>query len=296
MTLGTLGTKSLGTKSLDYQPFWELTSRTGFGWGVLGSGPKALPEALIIRRSTINAWGPQCMNLHHWDARSVPSTRKSLSIVSIIVMMVPEAGPKESLHYYWYKYSKTPPYRSVTRLDSNGIPRVWGRVTGIVYRPGFVAMHGLNNLGHYLQSGNQAHPKVFLNQVDWLEAHAVIRGDGAVVWPHDFDHQESAVRLKAPWLSANAQGLVISALVRGWRITRRPRLLELLERSSCVFQLNCECNGVRVQAEEHIVYTEVPGLPAPGIMDGLSILCSVYMTFMRRLATHRSPSCLNRAW
>jgi hypothetical protein len=62
-------------------------------------------------------------------------------------------------------------------------------------------MYGLNNLGHYLQSGDQAHLKVFLNQVDWLEAHAVIRGDGAVVWPHDFDHQESAVRLKAPWLS-----------------------------------------------------------------------------------------------
>jgi hypothetical protein len=184
------------------------------------------------------------------------------------VMMVPEAGPKESLHYYWYKYSKTPPYRSVTRLDSNGIPRVWGRVTGIVYRPAFIAMYGLNNLGHYLQSGDQAHLKVFLNQIDWLEARAVIRGDGAVVWPHDFDHQESAVRLKAPWLSANAQGLVISALVRGWRITRRPRLPELLERSSWVFQLNCECNGVRVQAEEHIVYTEVPGLPAPGIMDG----------------------------
>ncbi len=71
------------TKSLDYQPFWELTSRTGFGWGVLGSGPKALPEALIIRRSTINAWGPRCKNLRHWDARSVLSTRKSLSIVSI---------------------------------------------------------------------------------------------------------------------------------------------------------------------------------------------------------------------
>ena len=74
---------SLGTKSLDYQPFWDLTSHTGFGWGVLGSGPKALPEALIFRRSTINAWGPQCINLHHGDASSVPSTRKSLSIVSI---------------------------------------------------------------------------------------------------------------------------------------------------------------------------------------------------------------------
>jgi len=35
--------------------------------------------------------------------------------------------------------------RSVARLDSNGIPRVWGRVTGIVHRPGFVAMYELNN-------------------------------------------------------------------------------------------------------------------------------------------------------
>jgi len=34
-------------------------------------------------------------------------------------------------------------------------------------------MYGLNNLGDYLQSGDQAHLKVFLNQVDWLEAHVV---------------------------------------------------------------------------------------------------------------------------
>ena len=92
-------------------------------------------------------------------------------------------------------------------------------------------MYGLNNLGDYLQSGDQANLKVFLSQVDWLGAQAVIREDGVVVWPHDFHHQESAVRLKAPWLSANAQRFVISALVRGWRITRRPRLLELLERT-----------------------------------------------------------------
>ena len=58
-------------------------------------------------------------------------------------------------------------------------------------------MYGLNNLGDYLQSGDQANLKVFLYQVDWLGAHAVIREDGVVVWPHDFHHQESAVRLKA---------------------------------------------------------------------------------------------------
>jgi hypothetical protein len=184
------------------------------------------------------------------------------------LMTVPEAGPKDSLHYYLYKYSKTPPYRSVMRLDSSGIARVHGSITGVVYRPAFVAMYGLNNLGHYLRSGNQAHLNVFLNQVNWLEQHAVIRTDGAVVWPHDFDLQEGPILLRAPWVSANVQGHVISALVRAWRITRRPRLLELLKSSARVFELDCASNGVRVQAEGHVVYTEVPGLSAPGIMDG----------------------------
>ena len=184
------------------------------------------------------------------------------------VMAAPEAGPKESLHPYLYKYAKTPPYRSVMRLDSNGIARVWGRETGIVYRPAFVAMHGCSHLSEYLLSGGREHLDIFLNQVEWLEKHAVLRADGAVVWPHDFDMQEGPVRLRAPWVSSYAQGHVISALVRGWRITRRPRLLELLQGSARVFELDCEHNGVRVEAEGHVVYTEVPGLPAPGIMDG----------------------------
>ena len=184
------------------------------------------------------------------------------------LMAVGEAGPKESLHYYLYKYSKTPPHRSVLRLDSNGIAKVWNRVTGVVYRPAFVAMYGMGNLGHYLRSGNQAQLNIFLNQVNWLEQNAVIRADGAVVWPHDFDLREGPIQLRAPWVSANVQGCVISALVRGWRITRRPHLLELLKGSTRVFELDCESGGVRVQAEGHVVYTEVPGLPAPGIMDG----------------------------
>src|SRR5437762_2144152 len=123
------------------------------------------------------------------------------------LMPVPGAGPKESLYPYLYKDNKRPPYRSVMRLDSNGIARVWYRVTGVVYRPAFVAMYGSNNLGHYLRSGNQAYLNIFLNQVNWLEQHAVIRSDGAVVWPHDFDLQEGPILLRAPWVSANVQGV-----------------------------------------------------------------------------------------
>ena len=126
----------------------------------------------------------------------------------------------------------------------------------------------MQNLGHYLRSRDQEHLNIFLNQLNWLEQHAVIREDGAAVWPHNFNLQEGAILLKAPWVSCNTQGLVISALIRGWRITRRPRLLELLSRSSRIFEIECASGGVRVQREGHIVYTETPGLPAPGILDG----------------------------
>ncbi len=184
------------------------------------------------------------------------------------LVTVPEAGPKESLHYYLYQCSIPPTRRSVRRFDPNGIAQEWSRVTGVVYRPAAAAMYGLRSLGQYLRNGNQADLKIFLNQVDWLEQRATVRANGAVVWSQDFDMQEGHILLRAPWVSANVQGFVTSALVRGWRITRRPRLLELLKGSTRLFELDCERGGIRVQAEGQVLYTETPGLGAPGIMDG----------------------------
>jgi hypothetical protein len=182
--------------------------------------------------------------------------------------IVPEAGPKKSLHYYLFKYGNTPRYRPVMRLDSEGVARVSGRVTGVVYRPSFVAMYALSNLNQFLQTSDPTRLDIFLKQVSWLENHAIRREDGAVVWPHDFDLQEGSVFLKAPWISANVQGFVISALVRAFRLTGRAVLSELLMRSTKVFHLDWRENGIRVESEGHVVYTEIPGLPAPGIMDG----------------------------
>ena len=184
------------------------------------------------------------------------------------LMIVPEAGPKTFLHYYLYKYEKTPRHRRVMCLDSDGIPQVWGRTTGLVYRPAFVAMYGLGRLNEYLQTGDQSFLDIFVRQCSWLQDQAVFRNDGAVVWTHDFDLQDGPVLLKAPWVSANVQGFVISALVRYYRIKKVPEILGLLKKSLRVFQLDQEDGGVRVRAEGHIVYTEAPGLPEPGIMDG----------------------------
>jgi hypothetical protein len=192
--------------------------------------------------------------------------------------LVPEAGPKTALHYYVYLDRKNPPARSVLRLDSNGVACVRQRQTSkLLYRPGFIAMYGLGSLHEFLQTGEDAKLKGFLDQVDWLERNAVIRSDGAVVWPHDFDLPDWPTPLKAPWLSANVQGLVISTLVRAWRITDRPALIELLQGSARIFSLDHKASGIRVSLGEYNFYTEMPGGPWPGVLDGfLTSLLGLY--------------------
>jgi hypothetical protein len=192
---------------------------------------------------------------------------------------VPEAGPKDSLHYYLYSEKLS---WSVMSMDTAGIPRARGRLTGEVYKPAYIAWWGLINLGHFLRHKDKASRNAFLNQLDWLESHAVIRADGAVVWPNPFDCLQGATFLKAPWISAYDQGLVISALVRGYRITGRSRLLELLQGASQIFGLDVHEHGVRISVGSHALYTELPGGPVPVILDGfLSSLLGLYDLFVQ---------------
>ena len=179
--------------------------------------------------------------------------------------LVPQAGPKNSLHYYLYSDALT---WEAMRLDSKGIPQTWYRVTGTQYWPAYVAWYGLVNLGHHLRRRDQASLDIFLNQIDWLERQAVIREDGTAVWTMNFDYPVGPTLLRAPWVSAHAQGLVMSALVRGWRITGRLNLLDLLSRSAKLFELDADHDGIRVPVSGHVLYTEVPGGPPPGILDG----------------------------
>jgi hypothetical protein len=87
----------------------------------------------------------------------------------------------------------------------------------------------------------------------------------------NFDYQEDGILLRAPWVSSHAQGFAISAMVRGWRITRRPRVGQLLERSARVFALNVRDGGIRAEFNGNAFYTEVPGGPVPGILDGFLV-------------------------
>jgi hypothetical protein len=172
---------------------------------------------------------------------------------------------KISLLYYFYGDELA---WEAMRMDTNGIPRTWYRQTGPAYWPAYIAWYGLENLGHYERNNDSACLDIFLKQIDWLEGNAVVRSDGAVVWPMLFDYLVGETHLKSPWVSAHAQGFAISALVRGWRVTRRPRLLELLIGSARIFSLSVPEGGIRITMDDHVLYTEVPGGLAPGILDG----------------------------
>lgn len=176
-----------------------------------------------------------------------------------------DAGSRDSLHYYLYSDSLT---WDRMRMDPAGIPKVWYRSTGAIYRPAYVAWWGLVNLGHYLRGKGSRHLDIFVNQIDWLEHQAVVRDDGAVVWYQPFDYLERGIFLKAPWISANAQGMAMSALVRGWRVTKRSSLRKLLGCSARIFDLEVDQGGIRNRVDGGSFYTEVPGGPVPGILDG----------------------------
>lgn len=177
-------------------------------------------------------------------------------------------GSKDSLEYYMYGDRLA---WEAMRMDSEGIPRAWYRQTGTRYWPAYVAWYGLVNLGHYLRRNDRSCLQIFLKQIDWLKTHAVVRSDGAVVWQMNFDYFVGELRLVAPWVSAHAQGFAMSALVRGWRITKNPRLLELLAGSARIFRLGVPENGIRINVRGHVLYTEVPGAQGPGILDGFMI-------------------------
>lgn len=189
--------------------------------------------------------------------------------------IVPGAGPKESLLYYLYSDKLS---WSVMSMDAAGIPRARGRLYGEVYKPSYIAWWGLVNLGHYLLRDDPNGRDVFLRQVDWLEEHVTFESDGSAVWTVPFDNVEGKHLCLAPWTSAYDQGIVISALVRGYRLTKRRTLIDLLERSYRAFEIKVEAGGVRQPLRNgRVVYAEVPGSAAPGILDGfLTSLLGLY--------------------
>jgi len=65
-----------------------------------------------------------------------------------------------------------------------------------------------------------------------------------------------------------AQGLAMSALVRGYRITGRQHLLDLGLAATKVFEKDIEDGGVRSLEQGRVLFEEYPAYPLPRVLDG----------------------------
>ncbi|WP_447986183.1 D-glucuronyl C5-epimerase family protein [Nitrospira sp. Nam74] len=181
------------------------------------------------------------------------------------VEVIEKAGPSDCLHYYLWNPSL---FLDNLDFDQKEVPRKRYRAQGAQYNPLFIAWWGLSNLQQYLKNHDKDYLKKFLIQVAWLKANAVHRVDGAVVWPCYFDWQEGFCKLDSPWISAMYQGVVISTLVRGYRINGDRELLDLCKRAVIVFSQDIEKGGVRTFEGGRALYEEYPAYPLPRVLDG----------------------------
>jgi hypothetical protein len=176
-----------------------------------------------------------------------------------------KAGALDQLGYYLWN-----PFLFLDNLDfdQQEVPRKRYRAQGPQYNPLFIAWWGLSNLRQYLENHDKESLRKFMVQVAWLKANAVHRDDGAVVWPCYFDWQEGLSKLTSPWISAMYQGVVISTLVRGYRINGDEELLDLSKRATIVFSQDIEKGGVRTSEGTGALYEEYPVYPLPRVLDG----------------------------
>lgn len=178
---------------------------------------------------------------------------------------VKAAGPIDSLHYYVWSNTL---FLENMDFDSVGIPRKNYRRQGPQYNPLFIAWWGLHSLERHLREGDKADLEKSLLQVRWLKANAVRRPDGAVVWPCYFTWREGRCKFESGWISAMYQSVVISLLVRGYRITGDRDLLDLCINATQVFKESVRNGGVRTIENGHVLYEEYPGFPLPRVLDG----------------------------
>jgi hypothetical protein len=179
--------------------------------------------------------------------------------------LVPEAGPRDSLHYYIFSDRL---FFNAMELDGEGVPCMQTRLWGTFHNPAYVAWYGLMKLEQSLQAGRDHSPE-FETQVRWLVRNAARREDGAVVWHFPVDVVEGKCRFKAPWISVMIQGLVLSALVRAHRLgLGGTELIELCRCATAVYAQGIEQGGLRSLEDGHVLYEEYPGYPLARVLDG----------------------------
>jgi heparosan-N-sulfate-glucuronate 5-epimerase len=117
-------------------------------------------------------------------------------------------------------------------------------------------------LQHWSRTPRQ--PRATAIAAEWLVEHQ--RLDGA--WEYLFDFNAAGLPMQAPWISAMAQGMGVSVLVRAYETTGRVRYLRVARRALRPFGRSVRRGGVTSRWDGLPWYEEYPGAESQHVLNG----------------------------
>ncbi|MDI6917798.1 MAG: D-glucuronyl C5-epimerase family protein [Thermoplasmatales archaeon] len=136
------------------------------------------------------------------------------------------------------------------RFDKDGVicnPSVIAHVhfdeKKIYHNPNTLVLYTLANYNMLVETKQEVYKNNFFRHVDWLLNNYVDRKTH-VVWVFDFEWRTPGYYCKPPWISAMAQGLIISALLRAYEMTKEDRYIDVAKKAVESFDRNISEGGV----------------------------------------------------
>ena len=151
--------------------------------------------------------------------------------------------------------------RKATLLDSNNVfyadyskMKNLGVKNQISYNPVTIGLNSLRIFQEFLKDSSSVNKNIFLSNSNWLYNN--IEEDGS--WKFMHDKYSSGYLIKSPWVSALAQGIGISVLVRAFKITNDSSYLFCARRACLPFSKDIINGGVRSKNDFGLFYEEYP--------------------------------------
>ncbi len=166
-----------------------------------------------------------------------------------------------------FKKSKAYTYK----LDEKGVITInyIERKLGEQYNPVAIATYALGEYNKYYDTRSATAKNLFLSHADWLVENAIPKKD-FVVWHYNFDWISPGYRCKAPWISAMAQGLAMSVLIRAWTITGDEKYLSTAKLAFNSFKATVEDGGVaRKDKKGYLWYDEYVCEKSANVLNGM---------------------------
>jgi hypothetical protein len=173
--------------------------------------------------------------------------------------------PKK-LGRYYLDFSNKSEY--VGQFDERGIPLYRLGNSAMFYHPIVICQYalGLFERIYLAEDDASAYRNKFIQQADWLLENTEFNGTG-LGWIINYDISD--YNLKAPWMSAMAQGEAISVLTRAHLLTGKEGYLNTAREALSLFEHSVSDGGVLNKFESYSIYEEYPSpRKTVGVLNG----------------------------